>query len=187
MTAAGVLPRDLGAGLVLHPTTVADAAEAFAAVDADRDRLREWLPWIDATDSLDVEHEFLTGLEAANASGTGLHATMRQDTRFAGLLGLRIDGLNGSGEIGYWLAADAVGRGIATRAVAAAIDLAFDPLGLHRLQLLAATGNHRSRAVAQRLGLTHEGTLREAELLARGRVDLEVYSVLATEWSSTRP
>jgi ribosomal-protein-serine acetyltransferase len=180
------LPHDLGAGLALHATTVADAVEAYAAVDADRDRLRQWLPWIDATDSLAVEREFLLAIEAANASGAGLHLTIRQDTAFAGLLGLRINSPNGSAEVGYWLATDYVGRGIATRAVGLAIDYSFGPLGLHRLQLLAATGNHRSRAVAERLGLRHEGTLRGAELLARGHVDLEVYSALSTEWSLIR-
>ncbi|HWF58347.1 MAG TPA: GNAT family protein, partial [Candidatus Dormibacteraeota bacterium] len=76
------------------------------------------------------------------------------------------------------------GRGLVTRSVAALVDLAFGPLGLHRVELRAATRNARSRAVAERLGLVHEGTLRDAELLASGHVDLEIYSVLSTEWPS---
>jgi ribosomal-protein-serine acetyltransferase len=185
MTLEGLLPLDLGAGLVLHASTTADAPEAYAAVNAARDRLREWLPWVDATDSLGVQREFLASIAAANAAGSGLHVTLRQDAEFAGLMGLRIDARHASAEVGYWIATGYLGRGLVTRSVAALMGLAFGPLGLHRFQLNASTGNRRSRAVAERLGMRHEGTLRDAELLARGHVDLEVYAVLSTEWAAT--
>jgi ribosomal-protein-serine acetyltransferase len=185
MTSGESLPLDLGAGLVLHATTVGDAPEVYAAVDDARDRLREWLPWVDATDSLDVQREFLETIEASNAAGSGLDVTLRQDGELAGLMGLRIDARHASAEVGYWVATEYVGRGLVTRSVAALVGLAFGPLGLHRVQLNASTGNGRSRAVAERLGMRHEGTLRQAELLARGHVDLEVYAVLSTEWTST--
>lgn len=74
-----------------------------------------------------------------------------------------------------------------TRSVAALIDLAFGPLDLHRFQLLAATGNRRSRAVAERLRLRHEGTMRDAERIGERFVDLEVYAVLAPEWRGAAP
>jgi ribosomal-protein-serine acetyltransferase len=182
-----LLPLDLGDGLVLTLTTTAEADEIYLAVDSDRDRLREWLPWVDATSSVAVQREFVASVEVANAAGAGLHVTLRQDGAFAGLMGLRIDGMHGSADIGYWIAAVYAGRGLVTRSVAALIDLAFGPLGLHRVGLRAATGNSRSRAVAERLGLVHEGTLRGAELLASGHVDLEVYSALSTEWPPTGP
>jgi ribosomal-protein-serine acetyltransferase len=183
---AALLPQDLGDGLVLHATTVGDADEAFAAVDGDRDRLREWLPWVDATDSVDAEREFLAVIEVANETGAGLHVTLRQDKAFVGFVGLQLDAMHPNGAVGYWVAAGYAGRGLITRSVAAIFDLGFGPLELHRVELRASTGNARSRAVAERLGMTHEGTLREAELLAKGQVDLEVYSVLSTEWPSSR-
>jgi ribosomal-protein-serine acetyltransferase len=179
-----LLPLDLGDGLVLHASTLGDAEEIYSAVDADRERLREWLPWVDGTSSIAIQREFLSSLEAANAAGVGVHVTLRQDAVFAGVMGLRVNGMHGSTDVGYWVAAAYAGRGLVTRSVAALVDLAFGPLGLHRLELRAATGNARSRAVAQRLGMVHEGTMRDAELLARGHVDLEVYSVLSTEWPS---
>jgi ribosomal-protein-serine acetyltransferase len=183
---ADLLPRDLGDGLVLHATTAADADEAYTAVDADRDRLREWLPWVDATASVDIEREYLSAIEVANQTGVGLHVTLRQDEAFAGFVGLRLDAMHPNGEVGYWVAAGYAGRGLITRSVAAIIDFGFGSLELHRIQLNASTGNVRSRAVAERLGMTHEGTLREAELLPQGQVDLEVYAVLSTEWPSSR-
>jgi ribosomal-protein-serine acetyltransferase len=177
-----LLPVDLGEGITLGLTKVADAEEAFAVVDRERDRLREWLPWVDATTTVAIEREFLLGIELANADGTGLHTTIRIDGGFAGFVGLRVFPLRRCAEVGYWLAGSAVGRGVMVRAVAGLVDLAVGPLDMHRVELLAATGNERSRAVAERLGFAKEGVRREAEELASGFVDLVMYAVLAREW-----
>ena len=71
-----MLPLDLGDGLVLHATTSADAAEVFAVVDAERERLREWLPWVDGTVDVEVEREFLRTVEAGQR---GRHRAARHD------------------------------------------------------------------------------------------------------------
>jgi ribosomal-protein-serine acetyltransferase len=180
--AESVLPLELADGLVLHATTAADAPEAFAVVEAERQRLREWLPWVDDTVDVGIESDYLRTVEDANASGTAVHATLRMAGAFCGFVGLRIDALHRSAEVGYWLSERFVGRGVMTRAVAAMIDVAFGDLGLHRFELLAATGNQRSRAIAERLGLTLEGIRREAEELPSGWVDLAMYAILAPDW-----
>lgn len=67
-----------------------------------------------------------------------------------------------AGEIGYWTAPDARGRGLTTAAARLAADWALDPegLGVSRLQWQAYVGNWPSRRVAWRLGFRFEGTLR---------------------------
>jgi ribosomal-protein-serine acetyltransferase len=180
--AAAVLPLDLGGGLVLTESTQRDAAEAYVVIDVERDRLREWLPWVDGTTDVEVEREFLRSVERVNSSGAGFNTTIRLDGEFGGFAGLRIDVLHRSAEIGYWLAGRCLGRGIMTRSVAALIDVGFGALGLHRLELLAATGNRRSRAIAERLGMSFEGVRREAEELPSGFVDLAMYAMLAQHW-----
>lgn len=181
MTAA-LLPKDLGDGLTLHPATVEDADESFAVVDAERDRLREWLPWVDHTTSPDDTRSFFEAVAQLDASGESLHTVVRLDDRLIGHADLRMTRLQCTGEVGYWLSAAAVGKGVMTRVVAQLLDVGFGPLGLHRIQLQAATGNTRSRAIAERLGMTLEGIRREAERLPKGFVDLAVYSMLAPEW-----
>jgi ribosomal-protein-serine acetyltransferase len=180
--AADILPIDLGDGLVLDLTTVADAAPAYDVVVAERGRLREWLPWVDATTDLAIEQEFLRGIERVNALGAGLNATIREHGEFCGFVGLRVDLTHRSAEIGYWLAERCTGRGVMIRCVAAMFDAGFTRLGLHRLELLAATGNTRSRAIAERLGMRFEGIRREAEELPIGFVDLAMYALLVQDW-----
>lgn len=177
-----MFPLDLGGGLVLHPARTADADELFSLVDADRQRLREWLPWVDGTATADTVRTFLAGVEASSERRNGIHTVVRLDGRAAGVADLTFDGLD-NGHVGYWLAARALGRGVMTRVVAELIDLGFGVAELHRIELQAPTGNHRSRAVAERLGMTLEGVRRQAERLPSGFVDLAVYSVLASEWA----
>jgi ribosomal-protein-serine acetyltransferase len=177
-----VLPLDLGDGIVLHETTERDAVEAFTVISAERERLREWLPWVDGTIDVSVERDFLRSIEQANSLGLGFHATIRLEGEFCGCVGLRIDLMHRSAEVGYWLSALTLGRGVMIRSVAAIFDVGFDVLRMHRLELLAATRNTRSRSIADRLGMTFEGTRREAEELPTGFVDLAMYAVLAQDW-----
>jgi len=63
------------------------------------------------------------------------------------------------------------------------IDWAFRARGMHRAEWRCAAGNERSIAVARRLGMTKEGTFREAFAHNGTRHDVEVWAVLATEWA----
>ncbi|MBN9631776.1 MAG: GNAT family N-acetyltransferase [Actinobacteria bacterium] len=80
-----------------------------------------------------------------------------------GMIGLHhID--EGEGEIGYWLAEEARGRGWMARAVQLVLDFAFaespDGLALQRVVWHAYAGNAASAAVARRAGFQWEGVAR---------------------------
>ncbi|MFE9660073.1 GNAT family N-acetyltransferase [Streptomyces sp. NPDC005955] len=70
-------------------------------------------------------------------------------------------------QIGYWTAAEHRGRGYTAEAVLALARWSFRELGCTRLEWRAEVGNTGSRAVAERVGFTVEGTLRAA-LLNKG-------------------
>ncbi len=76
------------------------------------------------------------------------------------------------------------GRGIMTHCVSALIGYAFRELQVNRIELRAAEENSRSRAIAQRLGFTQEGVLRDSEWLNDHYVNQTVYSLLKREWDS---
>lgn len=62
--------------------------------------------------------------------------------------------------VGYWLAGDAQGRGLMTRAVEEVTKHAFDVMGLHRLQAGTLVHNERSQAVLLRAGFERFGLAR---------------------------
>jgi [ribosomal protein S5]-alanine N-acetyltransferase len=62
-----------------------------------------------------------------------------------------------SGTLGYWIRRDHHGRGVATAAVAAMIELAFGEGALHRLEAGTLVDNHASRRVLAKNGFTEIG------------------------------
>ena len=82
----------------------------------------------------------------------------------AGVVGVEpLDWIHRSASIGYWLGERFQGRGLITTAVRALVEHAVSVWELNRVEIRAAVGNARSRAIPERLGFQEEGTLREAE------------------------
>jgi RimJ/RimL family protein N-acetyltransferase len=82
-------------------------------------------------------------------------------------------------EIGYWTAAEARGRGVATTGVRLVSRWALGALGARRVELLPFVGNDASCRVAERAGYRREGIMR-AYFVHGGRpVDAIMYSLVA--------
>jgi RimJ/RimL family protein N-acetyltransferase len=86
-------------------------------------------------------------------------------------------------EVGYWVAHEARGRGVATRATRLAARWAIGQCGMKRVQLRADTQNAASQRVAERAGFQREGVLRSSRFNPRQgrRVDFAIYSLLPGE------
>jgi len=181
-----MLRFDLGDGAEVREWSLEDAEAIFAEVDQNRSHLRDWLPWVDATRSPDDTRAFLK--RCAASEGRQVPLGIYVDGVLAGGIGLEL-GDDLDGEVGYWIAEAFQGRGLATRASRALFGHGFEELGLVRMQLLAAVENTPSRAVAERLGMTQEGVLRQAGRVRDDRfLDMVVYGMLADEWrAATRP
>ena len=133
------------------------------AVDASIDHLLPWMPWargeptsIDEKmqllrtfrGSFDRDENYIYGVfppdESRLLGGTGLHPR-------SGPMSL---------EIGYWIRADALGRGYATELTAALTRVAFAVCGAERVDVQVEPENPRSLKVPRKLGFTEEATLR---------------------------
>lgn len=173
----------LGGGAELRPLGEADADSLFTLTDENRAYLRRWLPWLDGTRSVDDTRAFLREIEKARAAGRAEHFGLWQNGRLVGTIGIGIsDRKPGTAEIGYWLSAEAQGRGLMTHAARVLVDYAFDRLGLTRIEIHCAVENERSRAIPERLGFHQEGVLERAEWLYDHFVDLAVYVMHVESW-----
>jgi ribosomal-protein-serine acetyltransferase len=175
-------------GLILKPLQLKDAAALFLLVDANRERLRRWLPWLDANRSKVDSRAYILQMRILARQQLALSFGLWWKGHLVGVAGFnRIDHTNQCAAIGYWLGAEAEGYGLMTAAVAALIRHGFRTLKLNRIEIRAAVRNRRSRAVAERLGFRHEGTLRQAERLYDRFVDHAMYGLLAVDWASPHP
>ena len=171
---------ELGDGIELREWAPGDAEEAFAEIDQNRDRLRDWFPWVDTTTSPADVRAFIE--RCAASEGKQRSFGIYVDGVLAGNIGMELNEDN-AGEIGYWITGAFEGRGLVTSAARALMGYGFGQRGLRRIQLTAAVENEASRAVAERLGMTQEGVLRRAGRIRDDRyLDLVMYSILREEW-----
>jgi ribosomal-protein-serine acetyltransferase len=191
VTLRGVQPRSaneppmfvIDSRVALRVLREDDAAELFALTDANRACLRRWLPWVDLVTCEDDSRSFLETVNAQREEGRGPTFGIVCDEALAGVVGfLPIDRVNRCGEIGYWLAESARGRGVMTRCCRFVVRYGFLTLDLNRIQIAAGTDNVESRAIAERLGFRFEGILRGRENLYGTFIDHALYSLLRSDF-----
>ena len=144
--------------LELRSLQIEDTQELFTLTDANRNYLREWLPWLDFVTQVDHTRDFIVKALKQLAEGEGFVVAICSDGKIVGLVGFnRIDQQDRIGYLGYWLAEAARGQGIMTRSCRSLIEHGFTMLKLNRVVIACATENYRSRAIPLRLGFTHTG------------------------------
>jgi RimJ/RimL family protein N-acetyltransferase len=139
-------------GAVLRRFEDGDVDELYATVEESRDHLRPHMPWADE-DRHDVA-VFVADAVAQWARGADRNYVIvdAADDRCLGGCGLH-DRIGPHGrEIGYWLRADATGRGLATAAARALTAVALEIDGVHHVEIHCDEANRPSAAVARRAG-----------------------------------
>jgi len=93
----------------------------------------------------------------------------------------------GQAEIGWSLAPEARGKGIATEAAGALLQLGFGALHFHRINAKLDALNAASAALCERLGMRLESTQVD-KWHSKGQPATEVvYAILEHEWTSRQP
>jgi ribosomal-protein-serine acetyltransferase len=169
----------------LEAIVLSAAPIIFDTIDRDRKYLRQWLPFVDSTRSVADTELFVKSLIYQKEKKDDVY-TIWYNLEFAGLIGFKdTDHVNRKTELGYWLAEKMQGKGIVTECAAGLLKYAFRKLRMNRVQIKVARGNHKSAAIPVRLGFIYEGIEREGELLENKFRDLEVYSLLKSDWISS--
>ncbi|RDI49191.1 GNAT family N-acetyltransferase [Nocardia mexicana] len=174
-----LLYRQLGDDAELRPLEPWQAAEFAAYADRVRDSLTPWIPWVYTVVDEASAREFLQSYADRQAADTGrLFGLYVSGVLQGGLIFRRFDADQRVCEIGVWLAPEARGRGLITRGCRVLIDWAMNVRGMVRVEWLCDPRNGPSRAAAERLGFTHEGTHRRAFRLEGEQRDVEVWGLV---------
>jgi RimJ/RimL family protein N-acetyltransferase len=156
--------------IVLRPLEEGDAPALASAIGENPD-LDRWtripFPYTE-----DDAREFITTTEES-----AFAILDRTSGELLGGIGARVYDM-AIVEIGYWVKADARGRGVATRALALVARFAFEELGAARLQLTTEPDNVGSQRVAEKAGFTREGVLRSLLDFKGRRRDGVMFSLL---------
>lgn len=166
------VPREIcTARPVLRVPTAGDGDMVARSALASLAELKPWMPW--ATDYKAESAEIWCRKSAGQF-------ILREQIQFMALLGAAGGHLGNLGlfafdwsarkcELGYWLATPHHGHGYMTEAVNAVTKLAFDVLGMMRVEIDCDVRNQPSRRVAERCGYALEGILKNIRLDTAGK------------------
>lgn len=162
-----------------------DADSLYDVTIRNREFLSPWMSWTDRVIDVSDTYAFLRAAEKEAYEHTAFKGGIWRQGTLIGCIDLhQIDWSNANARVGYWLDKDHTGHGIMTRAVHLLVEYAFEALDLHRVEIHAALENHRSRRIAERLGFTMEGVLRQVQRLRGQYYDHALYALLRDDDSA---
>jgi RimJ/RimL family protein N-acetyltransferase len=165
-----------------------------ALVDAAADSLGDlskWLPWAHAGYGRRDALVFLRDSVSAWGEGRAFDFTIRYldnpGFHVGNVSAWYISRQSRVGEVGYWIRSSETSQGVATEATARILAVAFDELALHRVVLRIAVGNRASERVAEKLGFTREGLLRQELQVNDVWMDHSIWGLLENEYHQLKP
>jgi hypothetical protein len=172
-----------GEKIVLRKNNLSWAKHMFNCVDKNRNRLREFLPWVDLTKSVTDTSNYIkqTEKEWEDCTEFDFGLFRASDDAYIGNFGVHtIAWQHNRCELGYWIAGEFEGQGFVTDAVKT-IERALFKAGFNRIEVRCSSQNERSSKVPERCGYTLEGVLRKNYFINGVYHDTKVYSKLRTD------
>jgi len=121
----------------------------------------------------DMQRDYIYGIfnpeETKLLGGTGLHTRLGDNEL----------------EIGYWMHKDYINKGLITESTSALIQVAFEIIHVHRIEIHCDPANLASASIPRKLGFTHEGTLRQKTPFLDRWSDSMIWGLLETEYPNS--
>jgi RimJ/RimL family protein N-acetyltransferase len=162
--------------------------DTLQAAKESVDETFPWMEWCHPGLGRDELAAFMASLEQAWDQGAAYtFAVLDAATgEFLGVAGLnRIHKAEKFGNLHYWVRSGKAGRGIATQAARLICHFGIEDLGLQRIGILVPEGHVASEHVAERLGATREGVLRNASRLHERQMNATQYSIIPSDIGGT--
>jgi RimJ/RimL family protein N-acetyltransferase len=172
------------AGILVRPFAPDDVALLHAAVHESIDTVGRWMSWCHPDYSVREAEEWI-----ARCGGNWEAEADREfgifDAKLHEVLGCaginQINCVNNFANLGYWVRASRVGRGVASVAVLLLAKFAFRELKLSRIEIVTPLENMASRRVAEKVGCQFEGVARNRLLFKDQPYDAALYSLIPSD------
>lgn len=157
--------------------------ELFALTENNSTYLRKWLPWLDFNKTVQDTEKFIESAIIQYKDGLGPQYAVFFKDRICGVNGFhKMDKINKTGMLGYWLGESYNGKGIISLTTKKLLNIGFYDYKLNKIEIRCASENYKSRAIPERLGFKYEAMLRQCEFLYDKYVDHAAYSLLSIEY-----
>ena len=179
------LPESLvGELTILKKHTLALAEEMFRYVDQDRERLKEFLPWVDFTCSVDDERSYIKMTQEKWAAYElfDFGIFRKEDGTYLGNIGVHtLAWGHDRCELGYWVLGAYEGQGYISDAVKT-LEAELFSSGFNRIEIHCSSANAKSASVPRRNAYLLEGTLRQ-DAVERGQYrDTYIFGKLKSDF-----
>ena len=165
----------------LRPYRLSDANHLYEAVHESITECSVWMPWCHADYSIGEAQSWLESRLEAWENGLEYEFVIAdsKDSSYLGACFLNlINRENRSANLGYWVRTSRTRQGVATTAALLSARFGLRELKLNRIGILVATGNKASQRVAEKIGATREGVLRNRLVIHDKVYDAVVFSLI---------
>ena len=182
-----ILPDIETERLILRQRRLSDAEDIFAYAKLAEVSYPAGFPPV-AT--LEDEITYLRDIYPKNLAEkkipSGYGITLKGQDKVIGSIDFSNRHADGVMEMGYLLHPDYWGQGIMIEAARALIEVGFDLLQLHKIEIGCYGYNQGSRRIAEKMGFTLEATLRDRQDAQGKRCDDLRYGLLKSEWEGQK-
>jgi len=131
--------------------------------------------WINSHQQRFEQNEFVTFAVA-----------LRPDNILIGTISLHLNVEHDHAELGYWIGKPYWNRGYGTEAARAVVQYGFEVIGLNRIHAAYLKRNPASGRIMQKIGMVHEGCLKQHVKKWDIFEDLELYGILKRDYELQR-
>lgn len=126
-----------------------------------------------------------SALKADKIGELTIFAIVKKDVNhLIGIININITPAHRRGELGYWIGSPYWGMGYGTEATRSIISYAFETFPLNKIYARAVIHNPGSWRIMEKVGMTHEGILKQHEVRWGKYLDVTYYGILKEDFQS---
>ncbi|NCX96404.1 MAG: N-acetyltransferase [Chitinophagia bacterium] len=176
---------DVNHQIKLRTFTETDATLLFECIEQNRAHLTPWINWIAHATTYQHIVKFIKDSLHALSTQESMYLAIWYEDKLIGSLNIQDWHKKAKrAQIGYWISKEYEGKGIVTLCMHRLMTFMFRQMDINKIELHFTIKNTKSAQVAQRLGFTTEGIIRQS-LVRNGIIeDLVIAGLLKQEWKN---